>query len=77
MRINPNDEVCPVYNCQQGPDKSCPLKQYQSLIAKKAATAGDSEMACGIENSGIVPVGKDKTTFLEDLGLPFEYVVKP
>jgi len=77
MRIKLNDEVYPVYNCQSGPGKSCSFKQYQSLIAKKTAAAGDFEVACGIANSSVVPVGQDKTTFLEDLDLPWEYVVKP
>lgn len=77
VRIKLNDAVYPVASCQNGPGKSCPLLQYQKLVAKKTAAAGDFEVSCGIANSSVVPVGQDKTTFLTDLDLPFEYVVKP
>ncbi|KAK3671832.1 hypothetical protein LTR78_008197 [Recurvomyces mirabilis] len=77
MRIKLNDEVYPVPYCQQGPGRSCPLNQYQSIIASKTKAAGDFEVACGIANTSIVPIGQDKTTFLTNLNLPFEYVVKP
>ena len=77
MRVKFDDVVYPVANCQNGPGNSCKLQDYQKLVAKKAKAAGDFEEACGIANSSVVPVGQDKTTFLTDLGLPFEYVVKP
>ncbi|KAK5715452.1 hypothetical protein LTR15_010096 [Elasticomyces elasticus] len=77
MRIKLNDQVYPVPACQSGPGRSCPLKQYQSMVANKSAVAGDFEVACGIANTSVVPVGQDKTTFLTDLTLPWEYVVKP
>lgn len=77
MRIKLNDQVYPVPHCKQGPGKSCPLKQYQSIIAHKSAAAGDFEVACGIANTSVVPVGQDRSTFLTDLSLPWEYVVKP
>jgi len=77
MRIKLDDQVYPVPYCQQGPGRSCPLKRYQSIIANKSAAFGDFEVACGIANSSVVPIGQDKTTFLTDLSLPWEYVVKP
>ncbi|KAK5715698.1 hypothetical protein LTR17_016686 [Elasticomyces elasticus] len=77
MRIKLNDQVYLVPTCHGGPGRSCPLKQYQSMIANKSAVAGDFEVACGIANTSVVPVGQDKTTFLTDLTLPWEYVVKP
>lgn len=77
MRIKLNDVVYPVPECQSGPGRSCPLPLYQALVAKKSAVAGDFEIACGIANSSVVPIGQDRTTFLTDLNLPFEYVVKP
>ncbi|GAB7349306.1 hypothetical protein MBLNU459_g8447t1 [Dothideomycetes sp. NU459] len=77
MRIKLNDVVYPVPECQSGPGRSCPLAQYQALIAAKSVAAGDFEVACGIANSSVVPAGQEKTTFLTDLSLPFEYVVKP
>ncbi|KAK4575210.1 hypothetical protein LTR86_001062 [Recurvomyces mirabilis] len=77
MRIKLNDEVYPVPYCQQGPGRSCPLIQYQSIIASKTKAAGDFEVACGIANTSVVPIGQDRTTFLTNLNLPFEYVVKP
>lgn len=77
MRIKLNDAVYPVVGCQSGPGSSCPLLQYQNIVANKSAKAGDFEATCGIANSSVVPIGQDKTTFLTDLNLPFEYVVKP
>ena len=77
MRIKFNDQVYPVATCQDGPGRSCALSKYQALIAEKSAVFGDFEEACGIANSSVVPIGQDKTTFLTNLGLPFEYVVKP
>ncbi|KAK6396782.1 hypothetical protein LTR65_008680 [Meristemomyces frigidus] len=77
MRIKLDDQVYPVSSCQQGPGRSCPLQQYQALIAKKSAAFGDFELACGIANTSIVPIGQDRTTFLTDLSLPWEYIVRP
>jgi acid phosphatase len=76
MRIKLNDAVYEVPKCKGGPGKSCELSKYQGLVAKKSAAFGDFEKACNITNS-VVPVGQDKTTFLTNLGLPFEYMVKP
>lgn len=77
MRIKLNDQVYPVIGCQDGPGKSCALGKYQSLVAKKNGAFGGFVNACGIANSSAVPAGQDKTTFLTNLGLPFEYVVRP
>jgi len=78
MRIKLDEQVYPVAHCQQGPGRSCPLQHYRSIIANKTAAFGDFETACGIAaNSSVVPVGEDRTTFLEDLGVPWEYVVRP
>lgn len=77
MRVKLDDAVYPVSSCQSGPGRSCPLSQYQELIANKSAAAGDFEVSCGIANTSVVPIGQDKTTFLNTLDLPFEYVVKP
>lgn len=76
MRIKLDDAVYPVASCKSGPGQSCPLAQYQALITKKSAAFGDFEVACNITNS-VVPEGQEKTTFLINLNLPFEYVVKP
>ena len=75
VRIKFNDAVYPVAKCQTGPGKSCPLADYRDLIDKKSAAFGDWQQRCGNDNSTRVP--NAKTTFLEDLGLPFMYVVKP
>ena len=77
VRIKLNDAVYPVPSCKSGPGKSCPLSQYQSYVAKKSAAAGDFEVTCGIANTSVVPIGQDKTTFLWNLNLPFEYSVTP
>ncbi|KAK5116667.1 hypothetical protein LTR62_007341 [Meristemomyces frigidus] len=77
MRIKLDDEVYPVAACQSGPGSSCPLEDYQALVAEKSQAAGEFEVECGIANSSVVPIGQDKNTFLTQLGLPWEYVVKP
>lgn len=77
VRIKLDDAVYPVSSCQSGPGRSCPLLQYQQLVTNKSAAAGDFEVSCGIANTSVVPIGQDKTTFLTDLNLPWEYVVKP
>ncbi|TKA81563.1 hypothetical protein B0A55_03011 [Friedmanniomyces simplex] len=73
MRIKLDDQVYPVPACQQGPGRSCPLEQYRGIVAGKSAAAGDFEVECGIANTSLVPVGQDKTTFLTDLGLAWDY----
>ncbi|EMC97560.1 hypothetical protein BAUCODRAFT_138831 [Baudoinia panamericana UAMH 10762] len=77
MRMKLNDEVYPVPSCQQGPGRSCPLQQYQAIIAYKSAAAGDFQVQCGIVNTSVVPIGQDRTTFLTNISLPWEYVVRP
>ncbi|KAK5114951.1 hypothetical protein LTR85_009989 [Meristemomyces frigidus] len=77
MRIKLDDQVYPVPYCQQGPGRSCPLRQYQSIVANKSTVFGDFETACGIANTSVVPVGQDHTTFLTDLSLPWEYILRP
>lgn len=77
MRLKLDDQVYPVPSCQGGPGRSCPLKEYQSIIASKSAAFGDFEVACAIANTSVVPIGQDRTTFLTDPSLPWEYAVKP
>lgn len=74
MRVKLNNAVYPVANCQDGPGRSCALGEYQALVGEKMRRFGDFAVACGIEDgSG----GVEKTTFLWDLGLPFEEEVVP
>ncbi|KAK4505117.1 hypothetical protein PRZ48_003080 [Zasmidium cellare] len=77
MRIKLNDAVYPVANCQDGPGRSCKLGDYQELVKEKMERFGDFEVACGVANSSVVPVGRERTTFLTEVGLPFEEVVVP
>ena len=77
VRLKLNNAVYPVASCQDGPGRSCGLQDYQDLIAKKSAAFGDFETACGVANISVMPVGEERTTFLTDLGLPFEVMVRP
>lgn len=74
IRVLLNDAVYPVVGCTSGPGQSCPLQQYAQIIAQKQQAAGDFVTICKINNT---TPGTAKSTFLTDLALPFEYVVKP
>ena len=74
VRIVLNNVVYLVLDCQSGPGRSCPLEQYAALLRRKQAVARGFATVCGI--GGAVPCVK-KSILLTDLGLPFEYVVRP
>ncbi|KAI8821987.1 histidine phosphatase superfamily [Fimicolochytrium jonesii] len=76
VRAKLNDAVYPIAKCQNGPDRSCKLSDYQALLRKRLEEAGPFQTFCGVVNSTI-PVGLEKTTFLKDITLPFEFDVKP
>lgn len=76
VRVLLNDVVYPVVGCHDGPGKSCALSNYQKIIAQKSKSAGDFIKNCNITNPA-VPAGQEKTTFLEDLSVPWAHIVKP
>lgn len=76
MRIKLNDAVYPISNCKSDPGQSCPLASYQALVAKKSKAAGDFEKSCNI-TANVILSGSERTTFLTNVKLPFEWVVKP
>jgi acid phosphatase len=48
VRILLNDAVYPHPFCFSGPGKTCPMTMYQSLTAKKLASAGDLRKKCNV-----------------------------
>ncbi|OBT95588.2 hypothetical protein VE01_05912 [Pseudogymnoascus verrucosus] len=83
VRILLNDAVYPVVGCDSGPGRSCPLKQYEKIVAKKQKDSGSFVENCfgakasGAEQSLAAEGLQAKTTFLTDINLPWEYVVQP
>lgn len=57
LRVKLNDAVYPVVGCDQGPGRSCALRSYREIVERKSAALGDFEVACGIGNSSVAPVG--------------------
>lgn len=47
VRININDGVIPLPDCDSGPGKSCPLDQLISRIHEKKAQVGEFTDVCG------------------------------
>lgn len=51
VRININDGVVPLLDCDSGPGKSCPLDQFIRRIHEKKVQVGEFVDVCG--TSGI------------------------
>ncbi|KAI9737436.1 MAG: hypothetical protein M1834_009590 [Cirrosporium novae-zelandiae] len=84
IRILLNNAIYPLPTCSSGPGQSCPLSQYAKLVSQKRKTAGSFVDICEVEEDVVEEADRwdggsegEKSTFLEDLGLPFEWVVKP
>ncbi|KAL6886766.1 histidine acid phosphatase [Trichoderma evansii] len=83
VRILLNDAIYPVVGCDSGPGRSCPLAQYQEIVANKQNKSGNFVHNCfGPQSCAVVQMLaaeglQAKTTFLTDLDLPWEYVVQP
>ncbi|OBT65129.1 hypothetical protein VE03_04756 [Pseudogymnoascus sp. 23342-1-I1] len=83
VRILLNDAVYPIVGCDSGPGRSCPLVQYQKIVAKKQNESGTFVQNCFGPQASAVSQAlaaeglQAKTTFLTDLSLPWEYVVQP
>lgn len=76
IRILLNDVVYPVANCTSGPGSSCPLPQYQRLVKKKVAEAGDLYSLCNVTDPA-VPRNQTRASFFENVDLPYVSVVRP
>lgn len=75
MRIRLNDVVYPVVGCTDGPGSSCPLSQYQQIIQRKWAEAGDFTKICNMTDKHLA--SQPKATFFFDNTLPWQIAVKP
>ncbi|EEP81144.1 predicted protein [Uncinocarpus reesii 1704] len=52
IRININDGIVPLPDCNSGPDASCPLSQFAERTRLRGEEAGVFEDICGLENWG-------------------------
>ncbi|KAF2728213.1 acid phosphatase PHO12 precursor [Polyplosphaeria fusca] len=76
VRVKLNDVVYPVASCQTGPGRSCPLKDYQSLVQKKISHAGNFAAICNITDPA-VPRDQKSAPFFTNTTLPFATLLKP
>ncbi|KAJ4982848.1 histidine acid phosphatase [Stagonosporopsis vannaccii] len=59
VRVNINDGITALPDCQSGPGKSCPLFQFIARTEKQGEAAGDFVELCGLEEGTA-----DRITFL-------------
>jgi len=76
VRILLNDAVYPVSSCQDGPGRSCLLRDYASLVAKKYAEAGNWADNCNVTIAD-APSVVQGASFFTDLTPPFLANVAP
>lgn len=83
VRMLLNNEAYPVVGCDSGPGRSCPLAQYQEVVANKQNKSGKfvhncfEPQSCAVAQMLAAEGLQAKTTFLTDLDLPWEYFVQP
>ncbi|KAL2003548.1 hypothetical protein VTN02DRAFT_3438 [Thermoascus thermophilus] len=49
IRINVNDGIVPLPDCDSGPGRSCPLDRFLERVRRRRAEVGDFEEICGLE----------------------------
>lgn len=59
VRVNINDGITALPDCQSGPGKSCPLADFAARTKKKGEDAGDFGELCGLDEGAA-----DRITFL-------------
>ena len=59
VRLNINDGITALPDCQTGPGKSCPLAQFATRTKVKGEEAGNFVELCGLEDGAA-----DRITFL-------------
>ncbi|KAH8717101.1 histidine phosphatase superfamily [Phaeosphaeriaceae sp. PMI808] len=59
VRLNINDGITAIPDCQSGPGQSCPLKQFAARTKRKGEEVGDFKELCGLSEDAA-----DKITFL-------------
>ncbi|KAJ4333403.1 hypothetical protein N0V95_009429 [Ascochyta clinopodiicola] len=50
VRININDGITALPDCQNGPGKSCPLEEFAARTKRKGEAAGEFKELCGLED---------------------------
>lgn len=65
VRLNINDGITALPDCQSGPGKSCPLEQFVNRTGRKGEEAGDFRKLCGIHE-----LEPERITFLHQRGVP-------
>ena len=59
VRLNINDGITALPDCQTGPGKSCPLSAFAARTKKRGEDAGDFAELCGLDEGAA-----DRITFL-------------
>jgi acid phosphatase len=59
VRLNINDGITAIPDCQSGPGKSCPLSQFAARTKRKGEEVGDFRQLCGLQEDAA-----EKITFL-------------
>lgn len=59
VRLNINDGITALPDCQSGPGRSCPLEQFMARTERKGEAAGGFVELCGLEEGSA-----EKITFL-------------
>ena len=49
VRLNINDGITALPDCQSGPGKSCPLEQFAARTKRKGDEVGDFREVCGLD----------------------------
>jgi len=49
IRININDGIVPLPDCDSGPGRSCPLAQFLERVRNRGTEVGDFGEVCGLE----------------------------
>lgn len=50
VRLNINDGITAIPDCNSGPGKSCPLSQFAARTTKKGEEVGDFRELCGLDD---------------------------
>ena len=60
VRLNINDGITAIPDCDSGPGKSCPLAEFAARTKKKGEEVGDFRELCGLDEDAA-----ERITFLD------------
>ena len=59
VRLNINDGITAIPDCESGPGKSCPLAEFATRTKRKGEEVGDFKELCGLDEGAA-----ERITFL-------------